>query len=54
MSNCRDYEYKCTRSKVNEEIVPVPVMGVNELKRYFEEIKLIDRFKSVFNQFLQY
>lgn len=27
-------------------------MGVNELKRFFEEIKLIDKFKSVFNQFL--
>lgn len=29
-------------------------MGVNELKKYFEEIKLIERFKSVFNQFLFY
>ena len=27
-------------------------MGVNELKRYFERINLIDKFKGVFNQFL--
>lgn len=54
MNNSRDFEYRCSRSKSNEEIAPVPVMGVNELKRYFEEIKLIERFKSVFNQFLQY
>lgn len=54
MGNCRDYEYRCSRSKGGEEIVPVPVMGVNELKRFFEEINLIDRFKSTFNQFLLY
>jgi hypothetical protein len=54
MGNCRDYEYRCSRSKQGEEVAPIPVMGVNELKRYFEEIKLIDRFKSVFNQFLLY
>jgi len=29
-------------------------MGVNELKRYFEEIGMINRFKSIFNQFLLY
>ena len=33
-------------------MVAVPVMGVNELKRYFERINLIDKFKGVFNQFL--
>jgi hypothetical protein len=49
MGNCRDYEYRCSRSKQGEEIVPVPVMGVNELKKFFEEINLIDKFKSVFN-----
>lgn len=54
MGNYRDYEYRCTHSKNNEEIVPIPVMGVNELKKYFDEIRLIERFKSVFNQFLLY
>jgi hypothetical protein len=49
MRNCRDFEYRCSRSKQGEEIVPVPVMGVNELKNFFEEINLIDKFKSVFN-----
>lgn len=29
-------------------------MGVNELKRSFEEIGMINRFKSIFNQFLLY
>lgn len=54
MGSYRDYEYKCNLSKGNEEIAPIPVMGVNELKKYFEEIKLIEKFKSVFNQFLLY
>jgi hypothetical protein len=29
------------------------VLAVNELKTFFEEIKLIERFKSIFNTFLQ-
>ena len=54
MNNSRDYEYRCKYSTKNEEIAPVPVMGVNQLKVFFDNIKLIDKFKSVFNQFLLY
>lgn len=54
MNNAKDFAYKTRFSSGFEEVVPIAVMGVNELKKFFEKIKLIDRFKGVFNQFLQY
>jgi hypothetical protein len=43
MTNNKDYEYRTisTQGKESEEVVSVPVMGVNELRRYFEKIRLI-------------
>ena len=54
MNNAKDFAYKTRFSTDPEEVVPIAVMGVNELKKFFEKIRLIDRFKGVFNQFLQY
>jgi len=35
MNNLKDYEYRTKYSSANEEVVTVPVMGVNELKKFF-------------------
>jgi hypothetical protein len=41
MNNGKDYEYRTKYSTSNEEVVAIPVIGVNELKKYFEQIKSI-------------
>ncbi len=54
MNNGKDYEYVTIYSNKKEEVAPVAVIGVNELKKFFEKIKLIEKFKGVFNLFLLY
>jgi hypothetical protein len=54
MGNVKDYEYTTKFSDEKEEVVPIPIIGVNELKKFFEKIKLIHRFKEVYNQFLRF
>jgi len=54
MNNAKDYEYRIEESKsqVKYEIAPIPTIGVNELKVFFEKYQMIESFKSIFNRFL--
>lgn len=54
MNNGKDYEYQTKYSTNKEEVAPIAVIGVNELKKFFEKIKLIEKFKTIFNDFLEY